>query len=120
MIKKIRNITSPVSDLTRLWIFMRTFSVKKTGEWGNYTIFNVGGVKRALKPKGRSIIFLLVDGVDEARVLIGALAATGRMPIEIESLKEAIRELVPAKYLKMKAFELGYEYVQKKFKLAAS
>lgn len=99
---------------------MRTFSVKETGEWGNYTIFNVGGVKRALKPKGRSMIFLLVDGVDEARVLIGALAATGRMPIEIESLKEAIRELVPAKYLKMKAFELGYEYVQKKSKLAAS
>lgn len=68
------------------------------------------------------MIFLLVDGVDEARVLIGALAATERMPIEIESLKEAIRELVSAKYLKMnmKTFELGYEYVQKKSKLVAS
>ena len=52
-------------------------------------------------------------------VLIGGLAATGKMPVEIESLKEAIRELVPAKYLEMnvKAFELGYEYVQKKAKL---
>ena len=68
------------------------------------------------------MIFSFVDGVDEASVLIGALAATERMPIWIESLKEAIRELVPVKYLKMnmKAFELGYEYVQKKSKFAAS
>ncbi|MBE0519919.1 2-oxoacid:acceptor oxidoreductase family protein, partial [Candidatus Bathyarchaeota archaeon] len=52
-------------------------------------------------------------------VLIGGLAATGKMPVNIESLKEAIRELVPAKYLEMnmKAFELGYEHVQKKTKL---
>jgi len=52
-------------------------------------------------------------------VLIGGLAATGKMPVKIESLKEAIRELVPAKYLEMnmKAFELGYEHVQKKIKL---
>jgi len=52
-------------------------------------------------------------------VLIGGLAATGKMPVKIESLKEAIRELVPAKYLEMnmKAFELGYEHVQKKAKL---
>ena len=49
-------------------------------------------------------------------VLIGGLAATGKMPIKIETLKETIRELVPAKYLEMnmKAFELGYEHVQKK------
>jgi indolepyruvate ferredoxin oxidoreductase beta subunit len=53
-------------------------------------------------------------------VLIGGLAATGKMPVKIESLKEAVRELVPAKYkeMNMKAFELGYEYVQKKAKLA--
>jgi indolepyruvate ferredoxin oxidoreductase beta subunit len=49
-------------------------------------------------------------------VLIGGLAATGKMSVKIESLKQAIRELVPAKYLdiNMKAFELGYEHVQKK------
>jgi indolepyruvate ferredoxin oxidoreductase beta subunit len=54
-------------------------------------------------------------------VLIGGLAATGKMPVKIESLKEAIHELVPAKYvnMNMKAFELGYEYVQKKAKLQA-
>lgn len=52
-------------------------------------------------------------------VLIGGLAATGKTPVKIESLKEAIRELVPAKYLEMnmKAFELGYNDVQKKTKL---
>ncbi|MGC9345332.1 MAG: indolepyruvate ferredoxin oxidoreductase subunit beta [Candidatus Bathyarchaeales archaeon] len=54
-------------------------------------------------------------------VLMGVLAATGKIPVKTESLKEAIRELVPAKYLNMnmKAFELGYEYVQKKSKLGA-
>jgi len=52
-------------------------------------------------------------------VLIGGLAATGKTPVKTESLKQAIRELVPAKYLEMnmKAFELGYEHVQKKTKL---
>lgn len=52
-------------------------------------------------------------------VLIGGLAATEKVPVKIESLKEAIRELVPARYLNMnmKAFELGYKYVQKKTKL---
>jgi len=45
-------------------------------------------------------------------VLIGALAATEKMPVNDESLKEAIRGLVPARYLKMnmKAFELGREH----------
>lgn len=48
-------------------------------------------------------------------VLIGVLAATGKMPVKTESLIEALRELVPAKYLdvNVKAFELGYEYVKK-------
>jgi indolepyruvate ferredoxin oxidoreductase beta subunit len=48
-------------------------------------------------------------------VLIGALAATGKIPFKTESLMEASRELVPAKYLdvNVKAFELGYEYVKK-------
>jgi len=52
-------------------------------------------------------------------VLIGGLAATGKMPVKNESLKQAIQELVPANYLEMnmKAFELGYEDVQKKAKL---
>jgi indolepyruvate ferredoxin oxidoreductase beta subunit len=53
-------------------------------------------------------------------VLIGALAATGLMPVKTESILQALRELVPAKHLNVntKAFELGYEYVKKgKFKL---
>ncbi len=51
-------------------------------------------------------------------VLIGGLAATGRVPTEIGSLKEATCELVPAKYKKMnmRAFKLGYEHVQKNVK----
>lgn len=51
-------------------------------------------------------------------VLIGALAATENWPIKKESLKEALRELVPARYLQVnvKAFELGYDYVKMKRK----
>ncbi|MEM0058174.1 MAG: indolepyruvate ferredoxin oxidoreductase subunit beta [Candidatus Bathyarchaeia archaeon] len=47
-------------------------------------------------------------------VLLGALIATGKTPIKKESLVEALKELVPAKYLdmNMKAFELGYQYVK--------
>ena len=52
-------------------------------------------------------------------VLIGALAATGKMPVKIESLMEALRELVPAKHLNMnvKAFELGHKYLRGRTKL---
>lgn len=47
-------------------------------------------------------------------VLLGALAATGRLPIKRETLIEALKELIPAKYVEMnvKAFEFGYEYVK--------
>jgi len=48
-------------------------------------------------------------------VLIGALAASGRIPIKNESIMEALRELVPPKHLdvNVKAFKLGYEYAKK-------
>jgi indolepyruvate ferredoxin oxidoreductase beta subunit len=48
-------------------------------------------------------------------VLLGALAATKKVPIRTESLLDAIRELIPAKYLdtNFKAFKLGYEFVKK-------
>jgi len=48
-------------------------------------------------------------------VLIGALAATKKMPIKDESIIEALKELVPTKNLEtnIKAFKHGYEYTQK-------
>ncbi len=47
-------------------------------------------------------------------VLIGALAATEKVPLKHEHIMEALRELVPAKYLdvNIKAFKLGYEHVK--------
>jgi indolepyruvate ferredoxin oxidoreductase beta subunit len=47
-------------------------------------------------------------------VMMGALAATEKLPIETETLKETIQEMVPEKYLKMNitAFELGYKSVK--------
>ncbi|NWG11086.1 indolepyruvate ferredoxin oxidoreductase subunit beta [Candidatus Bathyarchaeota archaeon] len=48
-------------------------------------------------------------------VLIGALAATGKLPIKNESITETLRELIPTKHLdtNVKAFKLGYENVKK-------
>lgn len=67
MIKRIRNITFPVSDLKKdVDFYGNIHGLKKTGEWGNYAIFNVGGVELALEPKGTPMTFLLVDDVDEA------------------------------------------------------
>jgi indolepyruvate ferredoxin oxidoreductase beta subunit len=44
-------------------------------------------------------------------VLVGALAASGEMPVKVESITEALQELVPAKYVEvnLKAFNLGLE-----------
>ena len=43
-------------------------------------------------------------------VMLGALAATERLPMKPSSLKEAMQELVPKKYLdvNVKSFEFGY------------
>jgi indolepyruvate ferredoxin oxidoreductase beta subunit len=43
-------------------------------------------------------------------VLLGALAASGRLPFKTDRLLEALKELVPAKYLEtnVRAFNLGY------------
>ncbi|MGB9684511.1 MAG: indolepyruvate oxidoreductase subunit beta [Candidatus Bathyarchaeales archaeon] len=48
-------------------------------------------------------------------VLLGALAATGKLPMAEVSLLEALKELVPAKYVEMniKAFNLGYNHAKK-------
>jgi len=53
-------------------------------------------------------------------VLIGALAASEKLPVKTESLVEALKELVPAKHVNMnvKAFKLGYESVKKRQKKA--
>jgi indolepyruvate ferredoxin oxidoreductase beta subunit len=49
-------------------------------------------------------------------VMIGALAAAGKVPVKVANIKKALRELVPAKHLEsnLKAFELGYNYTQEK------
>jgi len=53
-------------------------------------------------------------GITQNVVMMGALAAVKKLPMKVETLKEALRELVPTKYLNinMKAFELGYDYVK--------
>ncbi|MBS7608447.1 MAG: indolepyruvate ferredoxin oxidoreductase subunit beta [Candidatus Bathyarchaeia archaeon] len=83
---------------------------------------SMNGVIEQLKRFSKNII--LVEALKLAKkagstivqnsVLLGALAATGSAPVKRESLLEALKELVPAKYMdvNVKAFELGYGYVK--------
>jgi len=47
-------------------------------------------------------------------VLLGALAATEKIPVKTERFMEALEELVPKKYLQVnkRAFTLGFDYVK--------
>lgn len=66
MIKKICHVTFPVSDIKRTVNFYENvLGLKKTGEWGNYVIFDVGGVEVAFGLRERFQFYLLVDDVDE-------------------------------------------------------
>jgi len=49
-------------------------------------------------------------------VLLGFLAAAGKLPVKTESLMESLKELVPTKHVEMnvKAFKLGYDYLRKR------
>ena len=74
LIKRINHITFAVSDLKETTSFYENIlGLKKTGEWSNYVIFDVGGVELAFEPGGKKgrkegapDIFMLVDDVDDA------------------------------------------------------
>jgi indolepyruvate ferredoxin oxidoreductase beta subunit len=48
-------------------------------------------------------------------VMLGALAATGRLPFPPETLREAVKEHVPPKTIEvnLKAFGLGFTAIKK-------
>jgi indolepyruvate ferredoxin oxidoreductase beta subunit len=48
-------------------------------------------------------------------VMIGALAATGTLPLRKESILKAIKALVPPKHVEsnIKAFKMGFEYMKR-------
>jgi len=67
LIKKIYHITFPVSDIKKAVDFYENvLGLKKTGEWGNYAIFDVGGVELAFGLNERFQTYLLVADVDVA------------------------------------------------------
>ena len=67
MIKKLYPITFPVTNIKRaIEFYENVLGLKKTGEWPNYAIFDVGGVQFGLALGGELEIFLLVDDVDKA------------------------------------------------------
>lgn len=74
MIKRINHISFAVSDLKEITRFYENvLGLKKTGEWSNYVIFDIGGVDLGFEPGGRKgrkedapDIFMLVDNVDDA------------------------------------------------------
>jgi indolepyruvate ferredoxin oxidoreductase beta subunit len=107
-----------------------TFASQKTIVLMNTSPFKISGAKY---PKVEEILeqisgftenVIVIDAVTLAEqagavitqnmVMIGALAATEKLPVKVETLKGALRELVPAKYLDINlgAFDLGYNAVK--------
>lgn len=74
MIEKISNVTFRVSDLKESAAFYENvLGLKKSAQWSNYVVFDVGGVDLGLSPGGKKgrkegapDIYLLVDDVDAA------------------------------------------------------
>lgn len=72
MIKKLSDVTIPVSDLKETVDFYeKVLGLKKKYEWADYVAFDCGGVELAFEPggsigkkEGSPYIFLLVDNVD--------------------------------------------------------
>ncbi len=70
--------------------------------------------KRIVPVEASKLAYKAGSPLVQNAVMLGALAATERAPVKKESLMEALKELVPKKYLNInvKAFELGYQYVK--------
>jgi indolepyruvate ferredoxin oxidoreductase beta subunit len=49
-------------------------------------------------------------------MMMGALAATGKLPVKAETLKQVVKENVPPKTVdvNLRAFDLGFEWMKKK------
>jgi catechol 2,3-dioxygenase-like lactoylglutathione lyase family enzyme len=67
LIKRIHHVTFPVKDMKKAVDFYENvLGLKKTGEWGNYAVFDVGGVELAFGLNEEFQMYLLVDDVDVA------------------------------------------------------
>lgn len=68
MIKKIENVTFPVSDLRKaIDFYENVLQLKKRDEWSNYATFNLGEMMLGLDPdpKAELQVYLRVADVDK-------------------------------------------------------
>jgi lactoylglutathione lyase len=73
LIKRINNLTFAVSNLKEtISFYENVLGLKKTAEWSNYVMFDVGGMELAFEPGGKKgrkegtpDVFMLVDDVDD-------------------------------------------------------
>lgn len=68
MIKKIENLTVPVSDLRKaIDFYENVLQLKKRDEWSNYATFNLGEMMPGLDPdpKAELQVYLRVVNIDE-------------------------------------------------------
>jgi len=91
---------------------------------GRATYPSMEAIREAVKKLGGEIIE--IDGTAIAQqagnvrtlnvVMLGALAATGKLPVKVETLKQVVKENVPSKTIdvNLKAFELGFDWMKKK------
>ncbi len=85
---------------------------------------SVDDIVKKIKCFGGKVITVDTEGLaDKAGnpltrniVLVGALAGVGKLPLKTRTIKEAIRELVPARHVEtnLKAFEFGLECARKR------
>ncbi len=68
LIKKIENLTFPVSDLKRaIDFYENVLHLEKRDEWSNYATFNLGEMMLGLDPdpKAELQVYMTVENVDE-------------------------------------------------------
>jgi indolepyruvate ferredoxin oxidoreductase, beta subunit len=97
--------------------------VPSTVSMGKSTYPEIDQIKAKLETVASKVIALdAVEMADKAGnrqtsnvVMLGAVFGSGRMPIKIETVKDAIKERVPAKAVdvNMKAFDIGFEAIKK-------
>ncbi len=97
--------------------------IPATVSMGKSTYPEIDQIKSKLESVAGKVIAL--DAVDMSEkagnrqasnvVMLGALFGSGKMPIKIETVKESIKERVPAKAVEvnMKAFDMGYDAIKK-------
>ena len=124
-VEALRNIKFASSQT---WVLLNTEAIiPSTVSLGTAAYPSLQTIMKMIRLFAGKIV--TIDAADLAReagsviaqntVMLGALAATKKLPMRLETIKNAIRELVPPKYVKMnlEALELGYGVLRNSYEI---